>query len=374
LTISNHELLKKTDKFFSFKDRTTTASNYDPVNDYVFTEGEKFELIGKVESEVSNITDVTIKLINKDDDSEVFTKSVKPNSTTYDIGANKDAFSDFKFEDLKTNTKGYEYTIEATNGTGTKKTKAEVFSVWKKLVNGNFGSSSTREEVGKCFDGNHMFYYKLNGTNVNRGIDIHPKDEYLDYIPGEQNVTLPSGTKAKVPTTVKDKFQNALDRTKEVKLTINVKYKEEGIDKESVISEILLSSLVSNFDGAWVHRFQTGNQYISVHTYGLAMDINTGYDVNKQDSKNKKKIDDAVELLSDGTVTTKDNVKTYTFTYSADEKIESIPQELANFFLHHLAFKDFGFYWGGYFTNTDAMHFSLVEKVSIPKEHSEKIP
>ena len=352
-------------------------------NLWVNIEGN-LEIEGEIKSEISNITEVKIKLTNKDkpanDKERTIEKTAAPNTQNYSI---KDLYNLKEIKDfLVENKDGYDYEITATNGTETKNATGTI-TLWVQLKDSNFSKASTRNKISGYFESKHLFYYKLNGKVNNRGIDIHSDDEFRTYIPSANNVTLPNGNKIKVPTLAKDKFQEAFDRIKKVKIQINVSYEEDGVDKVNPISERALSDLISNIDGAWVHRFIGTGRNISVHTYGLAMDINTSstdYPINQQSSvpkvnkETRKKIDDAVEQLCDGKVSESNDIKTYSFTYKAEEKLDEIPKELVNFFLYHLAIKASDFYWGAYFDATDAMHYSLVEVAEIPESHSGKIP
>jgi hypothetical protein len=387
----------------------------EPPNNRVFEEGKKFEIKGLIKSEDSDITEVKVKLLNKDDETKSVEKAVSPESSKeYNIGENKKDFEDLKFEDLTPNKSGYDLIITATNGKETK-TVTETFSVWKKLKDTNFGSSATRKKIEENFpDGDHLFFYKFNeDAKDKRDIIIHPSANYWGYFSDTAIVKLPNGKSFKVCKAKQEKFQQAFDYTKKINLILKVKYKNSttsGFDfpKPQFPQDKTSSSLFSTYtidqldtkqlsdliarhggDGVLNRRFQTGNKYISLHSFGVDIDINTGYSVNGQNSQNWAKINREVAKLSDGTLTVgADGKVTYTFIYNVDdvqipfivpEIPKDIPQGLINFFLHHLAFKKYGFTWGAYFSNTDAMHFSLVEQLgndssAKEKEHTKKIP
>jgi len=91
---------------------------------------------------------------------------------------------------------------------------------------------------------------------------------------------------------------------------------------ESAIAEIaergLLSKILS-FDGAWAPRNVRGTSQYSIHAYGIAFDINAEF--NRLGDKPK-------EIDAKGSL------------------IELVP-----------IFEKHGFYWGGYFSRPDSMHF-----------------
>ena len=173
------------------------------------------------------------------------------------------------------------------------------------------------------------------------------------------------------------------------------------------LSELIGIEEFKSGDDAWVERFQKPveppdyRHYISMHCYGIAVDINNLnyynnmrygtwnqsklFNWNETGLYNYESIKNVLSLLTYGKCEEKKLngaiiERNYFFQYKCDEhdyenralKYVFNPRDyfnirhgwaLVNWFLFHLVFKQVGFFWGGYFRITDAMHFSLTEKV-----------
>ena len=117
-------------------------------------------------------------------------------------------------------------------------------------------------------------------------------------------------------------------------------------------------------DGCYVPRL-TQSLSVSGHSFGLTIDLNTGLAVNGQvagSDANYQKILAEVAKLSYVDGITWDGTSYHTLRYRGSiPATGTLPEALMNYVLYELAFYPYGFYWGGYFSSTDAMHFTLFE-------------
>jgi hypothetical protein len=117
---------------------------------------------------------------------------------------------------------------------------------------------------------------------------------------------------------------------------------------------------------------------LSLHSWGVCVDINARVQVNGQRGINFYAIKDGAVRLrrlpgvdSDGAVV---------LAYDGyPRKGSLVPDDVLNYILYELAFKPAGFYWGAYFGNnrTDPMHFTLIEapaRKDIPLREAKELP
>lgn len=109
---------------------------------------------------------------------------------------------------------------------------------------------------------------------------------------------------------------------------------------------------------------------LSLHSWGLSVDVNAAVPVNLQKGINFALIRaGAVKLTR---VPGMDGDGAVVFRYAgAAPQGKLVPDDVLNCILYELAFKPAGFFWGAYFGNnrTDAMHYTLIEvpaKKDIP--------
>ena len=123
--------------------------------------------------------------------------------------------------------------------------------------------------------------------------------------------------------------------------------------------------LVPSFFITSFARFVSSRKYVSHHSLGTVVDLNTNLSVNSQRNKNKYLIYDAVanHLTYNGIQTGEDGVRYYDFTYDGSYRgaPEDMPPAIVNYLLYELAFYRAGFRWGFYFDTADPMHYTLTE-------------
>ncbi|MDO4571930.1 MAG: M15 family metallopeptidase [Clostridia bacterium] len=129
---------------------------------------------------------------------------------------------------------------------------------------------------------------------------------------------------------------------------------------------IQLDKLVGNA-GSYVPRFQKNQEYVSHHTLGTAVDVNSKMYPNTNVITNHELIGTDVRehLRYDGIMTDEDSGQQYyQFTYTGSYRAytDRVPNTIINDLLYELAFYRAGFSWGYYYeTACDAMHFMLSE-------------
>lgn len=127
---------------------------------------------------------------------------------------------------------------------------------------------------------------------------------------------------------------------------------------------LLLNDLVFKNSGTCIARFTQSQKYVSHHSLGTVVDLNTNLSVNSQWIRNKPIIYDAVKnhLIYNGIKKSNDIIY-HDFSFNGDYKnsIKEIPPSCVNYLLYELAFYRAGFKWGFYFDTSDAMHFTLTE-------------
>lgn len=135
-------------------------------------------------------------------------------------------------------------------------------------------------------------------------------------------------------------------------------------DKQHDSGVLLLNELVFKNSGTCIARFTQSQKYVSHHSLGTVVDLNTNLSVNSQWLRNKPIIYDAVKhhLVYNG-IKEDGGIRYHDFTFTGDYKssILDIPSSCVNYLLYELAFYRAGFKWGFYFDTSDAMHFTLTE-------------
>ena len=135
--------------------------------------------------------------------------------------------------------------------------------------------------------------------------------------------------------------------------------------KYATARPVLLDKLVGN-TGTYVPRFQKNQEFISHHTLGTAVDINSKTFPNTNSPDNHEIIGTDVRdyLRYDGIGVDEKGIQYYEFTYTGDCRTytQRIPNNIINYLIYELAFYRAGFSWGYYYETTcDAMHFMLTE-------------
>lgn len=135
--------------------------------------------------------------------------------------------------------------------------------------------------------------------------------------------------------------------------------------KYATARPLLLDKLVGN-TGTYVPRFQKNQEFISHHTLGTAVDINSKTFPNTNNKANQELIGTDVRdyLQFDGIGVDEKGLQYYEFTYTGDYRTytQRIPNTIINYLIYELAFYRAGFSWGYYYETTcDAMHFMLTE-------------
>lgn len=135
--------------------------------------------------------------------------------------------------------------------------------------------------------------------------------------------------------------------------------------KERDSNVLPLTDLFMKNDGTCITRFTQSQKYISHHTLGTVIDVNTNLSVNSQWVRNKPIIYNAVKnhLIYNGIKTAENGIRYYDYTFDGDYKnaVKDVPPACVNYLLYELAFYRAGFRWGFYFDTSDAMHFTLTE-------------
>lgn len=123
-------------------------------------------------------------------------------------------------------------------------------------------------------------------------------------------------------------------------------------------------------DGAYNPRFTAGGEFVSSHSFGTAIDINSALPVNRMSEENRQTIADAMARLSYAGEGFTGETRIYNFDYAGEPPANgaAVPDALKNCLLYEIAFEPAGFYWGYYFSEPcDPMHFTLTE---IPQNPS----
>ena len=267
------------------------------------------------------------------------------------------------------------------------------YTVWKKLVSRsqykkyeqtNFGYEKDERHIAEDYfdlpkdseltSGYHLCYYIFPTPGLNE-ISVKEGQPYYQILNEQLKSvgTINNSTSDIMVFNKLDNFGNAFSRVSNIMIYI---YKEKN---KTTFGPINLSSLMSLEQGQY-SRFQrdeiSDDKYqISAHFYGLAVDINSTNYFNENRNRwiDMTKIINKLKYIR---CEERGVSKIYYFSYSGDTTNIQTNRNafgikdgfaLVNGFLYHLAFKDFGFKWGGYFRynyatdKIDAMHFSLVE-------------
>lgn len=119
------------------------------------------------------------------------------------------------------------------------------------------------------------------------------------------------------------------------------------------------------------------NWRLSLHSWGVSVDINAAIRINRQKGINFAAIRSGAVRLAQ--VPGKDIDGAIVLKYDGfPERGKLVPDDVSNYILYELAFKKAGFYWGAYFGNnrTDPMHFTLIEvpaKKDIPLREAKEL-
>lgn len=163
---------------------------------------------------------------------------------------------------------------------------------------------------------------------------------------------------ARVHKAALDYFNKAAEYLKTSYVLINT-------PKYDTARPILLDKLVGN-TGTYVPRFQKQQSFISHHTLGTAVDVNskTFPNTNSKDNHDIIGTDVRDYLVYDGIGVDEKGLQYYEFTYTGSYRsyTQRIPNSIINYLIYELAFYRAGFSWGYYYETTcDAMHFMLTE-------------
>ena len=294
-----------------------------------------------------------------------------------------------------------------------------VYIVWKKLVsrtisgvaNGHQGITDYLAMPTYYQNGSHLFYYRFTHPDLagyddttgfdGRHIDIRVGQDYWDTAADREQKVAFTSIPQEVHINAKNAFDYVVGLAKRINVSIDYVEPIKTFRRVNNRTEVTkdysgskktysLDKFINTFDGAWNERVQSApwRRYISMHSYGLAVDLNTNNPSNHMHANNWEPINTTVKGLKyvkcevDHIM---ENKEKYFFDYTGDIKSQVFVRNmntglneqverwrtLENWFLYHLAFKrvaerypNCNFYWGGYFgpsSATDAMHFSLVE-------------
>ncbi len=127
---------------------------------------------------------------------------------------------------------------------------------------------------------------------------------------------------------------------------------------------VRLSDLLT-FNGSLVQRYVSSLDFISHHSFGTAIDVNASTPSHKNKLENREKIyHEVADNLTYNGLRKSGGKICYDFSYSgsADNGPEGVPEPLLNYLLYELGFYRAGFSWGLYYPHTcDGMHFTLSE-------------
>lgn len=251
--------------------------------------------------------------------------------------------------------------------------------------------------------GAHLFYYKFSNPNAEnasdrRSISFHNGNvEYLRIARPKQAINF-LNRNCEVLSTAEAYYRDVISRIGNTTVAIRYSIPTIGIFEWKYFN---LRDYVTSVDGGWNDRFQNDRQFISAHSYGLAVDINAQNLFNDMrvgawnqqytysngttyvgiiDVLRNLTYERCEESITNGTVTERKffftcncraedyvNGELININNRLDAFMIRNGKALENWFLYHLAFKYRGFFWGGHFMNngpvyaTDAMHYSLVE-------------
>ncbi len=327
--------------------------------------GSSYSLKGTVSSESSNLKLVGMKIYDSDNET-VMEKNVDvsaKNIKAYELSGYAGSLdSMMKFAQLTLGVKKIELYAENSSGVQVLyESKFEIiptsssdYNVWIQLKKSDLTVYSYEIALEYFGDTSFLFRYKHeSGRNIT--IDPVWVSENIVTIDFFYGRTLYVNKRAKTA------YENAIKHIENSYVLFKYNDGESGVFN-------LTSLIERSGSGAYTPRFQTDMKYISHHSFGTAVDINAGIEVNcinKSGSTdyNWNKIKAAINLLKYEGIKTIDGKQVYVFKYDGSKpKSGYVPDTLKNYLLHELAFVREGFKWGGYFTSgADAMHFTLTE-------------
>ena len=228
----------------------------------------------------------------------------------------------------------------------------KIVRVQKHMVNQNLFDDNWRI-VNSFFNGeSDQFLFAYYGSSIN------PEFISTDRAWYSENIVKSNLLGARVHKAALDSFNKAAEYLTTTYIKV---YTPKNIQPRTV----LLVKLVGNA-GTYVPRFQKNQEYISHHTLGTCVDVNSKIYPNTNREDNHELIGNDVKnnLTYDGYDTDEKGIQYYAFTYSGNYPghTDRIPNTIINYLLYELAFYRAGFSWGYYYESTcDAMHFSLTE-------------
>lgn len=196
-------------------------------------------------------------------------------------------------------------------------------------------------------------YQRVKG----RYIMAHPdwEKKYITAVSG-----YPDGLLWSIHTAALQNFEKAISFLDNTYIRVQGRAFDSGV--------ISLGSLVQSYNGCFVSRFTSSEKYVSHHSFGTAIDINSSMEANRNTVENQRLIRSEVgEYLAYNGILQQNEVYYYSFTYSGNypERYADVPETVINYLLYELAFYRSGFSWAHYYAYTsDAMHFALTEYVT----------
>lgn len=344
-----------------------TLENFTPPSDRQFL-GAGFPVRGTLVSDIG-IKMVSLVVIDANGDVEYTASKSYRNQKRIDLFGQNSLDSLTRFKGLK---EGQKKLILYVNPTGSKERK-EIFSApfnvvdpaklgWMKLEARYIAYDRYIPYLEKYFSGDdYLFTYRFDRSAGKILRDIRLKPEFTaKYI---TSIKLPNGRTVKCNKNAKPKYEAAFNSV--AKSIVEIKYKN-GEVRAAPLSELYLKG-----DGnCYVPRFMSSMNYISMHSFGLSIDVSASLDINKQTAANFAPIDEAIKKLSVAKVSKVGGKKKYSFEFDGVPQGKlPVPRALNNFMLYEIAFAREGFFWGLYFSDADPMHFSLCEVQVVPEEH-----
>ncbi len=327
---------------------------------YVLELGSNYNFHGNVTSGAP-ITSVTITIDREERKGSLYpfistvTFAPEDNITRYDInsvpeGAKKSLNDLTKLNKLRVGEHYLVITATSTEETEPVELVRASFTIerqrWNQLAQTNF--SDNYSQILGFFGDPEKFLFRYRWRGNGRGIILDPEWRNTYLVPGR------FGSIHRDAEPYFLKAQQYID-TEYVRVSGNKH--DSGV--------IPLSKLVLHNSGTCVARFISSRKYVSHHSFGTVVDLNTNLSPNRQRVRNKNIIYDAVynHLIYEGIKTDESGVQYYDFTYTGKYKnaVLDIPPEIVNYLLYELAFYRAGFRWGFYFDRADAMHFTLTE-------------
>lgn len=312
--------------------------------------GKGFAVKGKISSEVP-LTSVSVLL--KDESGKTLQSAqAEPNDNKFDLGIFDEQIV-FKTLGAPKNPTPYSIEIRVATSLGEYLLSKDDFRLYPLPT--KWTQVARNSELSAFFKSEVYRYRYIRNSFINRSITI-------DSAWLEKNIIdfpFYHIRDNRINAYAKKNYEGTLSAIENTKMVVRYDDGEVRFDLRELV-------LGHSGDGSFNSRL-TSEFNLSGHSMGLTTDINCQIPVNGRTAKsndNFRLIKAEVQKLKFVSSKKEGSLVTYTIKYKGDKPTDGkpVPDELYNYLLHEAAFVKNGFNWGGYFSTTDAMHYTLYEQ------------